>query len=308
VVAIARARIARLPAAHQTSLAGRLPYIGGEEVNTSPTQAFNRYVINFGDMTLEQAGGWPDLFEIVRTKVKPERDSASHSTAKWWHFERLRPELYAAATKLQHCLICSRHSKHLIIAIQPIDRVFSEGTNVFTMDSYTAAGVLQSRPHNAFARLVSSSLEDRLRYSVTDCFETFPFPHPDPRVVIPQLEQAGQTLYEARTAYMLETQQGLTQTYNRLKDPACADPAIQHLRTLHEELDRAVLAAYGWSDIPVPPYTTPQTPTETTALQLFEDTLIDRLFLLNVTRADKTAASFGRSTSIPLTKAPKSPT
>ena len=31
------------------------PYIGGEEVNDQPTHAHHRYVINFGEMTEEEA-------------------------------------------------------------------------------------------------------------------------------------------------------------------------------------------------------------------------------------------------------------
>ncbi|MEY4582211.1 MAG: hypothetical protein RL701_6914, partial [Pseudomonadota bacterium] len=50
------------------------PYLGGEEVNTSPTQDFDRYVISFGTMSLEEASEWPDLLNIVREAVKPERD------------------------------------------------------------------------------------------------------------------------------------------------------------------------------------------------------------------------------------------
>jgi hypothetical protein len=37
------------------------PYIGGEEVNTSPTQAHRRYIINFGDMSEQEARQYPDL-------------------------------------------------------------------------------------------------------------------------------------------------------------------------------------------------------------------------------------------------------
>ena len=84
---------------------------------------------------------------------------------------------------------------------------------------------------------------------------------------------------------MLDTQQGLTTTYNLLKDPDCHDPRIEELRRLHEEMDRAVLAAYGWDDIPVPPYGTPTTDAERRALEAFEDEVIDRLFLLNAERA-----------------------
>ena len=64
---------------------------------------------------------------------------------------------------------------------------------------------------------------------------------------------------------------------------------------LHEDLDRAVLAAYGWSDIPVPPYC-PATEADRAAVALFEDTVIDRLFALNAERAAEEAREAGRST------------
>ncbi len=52
------------------------PYIGGEEVNTSPTHAHHRYVINFGERSEEECRQrWPDLMAIVEAKVKPERDA-----------------------------------------------------------------------------------------------------------------------------------------------------------------------------------------------------------------------------------------
>ena len=49
------------------------PYIGGEEVNNSPTHAHHRYVINFGEISEEEAHQWPDLIRIIEEKVKPER-------------------------------------------------------------------------------------------------------------------------------------------------------------------------------------------------------------------------------------------
>jgi hypothetical protein len=48
---------------------------------------------------------------------------------------------------------------------------------------------------------------------------------------------------------MLGTNEGLTKIYNRFHDPEESDPSILHLRDLHSAMDRAVLAAYGWSDI-----------------------------------------------------------
>ena len=83
---------------------------------------------------------------------------------------------------------------------------------------------------------------------------------------------------------MVDTNQGLTKTYNALKDPTSTDPRILDLRRLHEDMDAAVLAAYGWADVPVPPYC-PLTDADREALQAFEDEVIDRLYVLNAERA-----------------------
>ncbi len=48
---------------------------------------------------------------------------------------------------------------------------------------------------------------------------------------------------------MVRNDEGLTKTYNRFHDPDERDPDILKLRELHTAMDRAVLDAYGWSDI-----------------------------------------------------------
>ena len=123
-----------------------------------------------------------------------------------------------------------------------------------------------------------------LRYTTSDCFETFPFPRPDPRAVIPELEDIGERIYQARAKYMVDEDVGLTIPYNQFKDPDHHDPRIDDLRRLHEDMDRAVLAAYGWSDIAVPPFCL-TTPADHAALEAFQDEVIDRLFVLNAERA-----------------------
>lgn len=264
------------------------PYVGGEEVSSHPTQAFDRYVISFGDMSLEEAGRWPDLLGIVREKVKPERDTNNRAVRRnyWWRFAESAPALYAAIHGRERCLVTLFVAKHLIFSFQPVQRVFANTLWIFPLET-AHFSALQSRLHLAWARLLSSTMEDRLRYATTDCFETFPFPIADGLV---GLEVLGDALYAARTAYMVSADQGLTATYNQLKDPACAPEraeelaAIQHLRTLHEDLDRAVLAAYGWSDIAVPPFC-PATDADRAQVALFEDLVIDRLFALNAERA-----------------------
>jgi hypothetical protein len=136
----------------------------------------------------------------------------------------------------------------------------------------------------SWVRHTSSTFEATQAYRPSDCFETFPFPTPEPQAVSPELEAIGKRVYEMRTRFMVDTGQGLTKTYNAIKDPECDDPRVLELRGQHEEMDRTVLAAYGWSDIVVPPYC-PTSDQDRDALQAFEDEIIDRLYVLNAERA-----------------------
>ena len=264
------------------------PYLGGEEVNTSPTQSFDRFVIGFGVMQLDEARNWPGLLRLLTDRVKPERDKVRRAKTdpEWWQWWRPRPELHEALGGKKRCLVAARVTKHLCFSFQPTNRVFSEQIYVFALEDHARFAVLQSRIHEPWARLLSSSLEDRLRYSPSDCFDTFPFPAAEALAPSSDLETIGARLYETRARLMVERNQGLTTTYNQLKDPACDDPEILALRRLHEDLDRAVLAAYAWPDIPVPAYQTPTTPATRAAQESFEDEIIDRLFALNAERAE----------------------
>jgi DnaJ-domain-containing protein 1 len=272
------------------------PYVGGEEVNSTPTHSFERYVINFGQIPLEEAQAWPDLLQIVREKVAPEREEkradtgpGKHGKKYWWQHLHPRAPLYASIASLPRCLVNSQVSKHLVFTFQAADRVFGHTLYVYPLPAFASFAVLQSRIHEPWARLLSSSMKNDLRYAPSDCFETFPFPQPDPRTVIAPVEAAGEALYDARARYMIETNQGLTKTYNRLKDPACTEPAVLELRRLHEAMDRAVLDAYGWTEVEVPPFC-PRTAAERAALEAFEDDVIDRLYVLNAERAQAESA------------------
>lgn len=225
------------------------PYIGGEEVNDHPTHAHHRYVIDFFNRSLAEAERWPDLIAIVRERVKPERDGQSRKALRdrWWQYAEKRPGLVAAVAGRKRVLAISRVGQHAAFAILPTGSVFSDSLIVFPLESHSAFCALQSRPHEIWARFFGSSLEDRLRYTPSDCFETFPFL--ESWETHPTLDAAGKAYYEFRAALMVRNDEGLTKTYNRFHDPDERDREIQHLRELHDTMDRAVLDAYGWSDI-----------------------------------------------------------
>lgn len=230
------------------------PYIGGEEVNTSPTHAFHRYVINFGERSEEECRRrWPELMAIVEEKVKPERinkdaEKYPRMVNEWWKFWNSRPELEAVVAGLERVLVLSRVGQRLGITLVPTGMVYAESTVVFPFSSYAAFCALQARPHEIWARFFGSSMKDDLRYTPSDCFETFPFPE-DWRSN-PALEAAGKAYYEFRADLMVRNNEGLTKTYNRFHDPDEDSPDILKLRELHAAMDRAVLTAYGWTDVP----------------------------------------------------------
>ncbi len=258
------------------------PYIGGEEVNTSPTHAHHRYVINFRDWPLRRedvgeswadadvdrrrelrrqpvvphdypepvAADWPELLAIVEERVKPQRDalpqknSINRDAAKyWWRFLAYRQGLHATIANLDQVLMISRVGQYAAFTVLPNEMVYADSTIVFPVTTHAAFCALQSRPHEVWTRFFGSSLEDRLRYTPSDCFETFPFP--DNWETRPDLEAAGKAYYDFRAALMVQNDEGMTKTYNRFHDPHETDPQIAELRDLHAAIDRAILDAYG---------------------------------------------------------------
>ncbi|MGH9525100.1 MAG: Eco57I restriction-modification methylase domain-containing protein, partial [Terriglobales bacterium] len=157
------------------------PYIGGEELNTSPTQAHHRYVIDFEEMEEREARRWPDLFRILDLKVKPERvtkDARKYPRMvnEWWKFWCARPGLNGAKRGLARVLAISRVSNHVAFAFLDSAVVASDRLVIFASESFSLFAILQSRLHEEWGRFFSYTLKDDFCYAPSDCFETFPFP------------------------------------------------------------------------------------------------------------------------------------
>ena len=227
------------------------PYIGGEEVNTSPTHAHHRYVINFAERSeAECRRRWPDLMAIVEQRVKPTRmtDNRAIYRNNWWQYAERRIDLYLAIDGLKQVLVVNcGATPHLAATLLPSRIVFANTIAVFSVANHAAFCIFQSRVHEVWARFLGSSMKDDLRYTPSDCFETFPFP--EGWETDGSLEAAGRSYYEYRAAIMVDNDEGMTKTYNRLNDIYETDPRIVELRELHAAMDRAVLDAYGWADI-----------------------------------------------------------
>jgi len=96
-------------------------------------------------------------------------------------------------------------------------------------------GVLESDMHMSWVRAVCGRLESRYRYSNTIVYNNFPWPEKPTDAQKKSVEEAAQTVLDARAAH-----EG--QTLAALYDPLSMPP---NLLKAHKALDKAVDACYG---------------------------------------------------------------
>jgi hypothetical protein len=222
------------------------PYLNGEDLNSRPDCSPSRWVINFFDWPLERAEGYPDCLAIVRRRVKPVRDKVNRAAHRkyWWQYGDKRPLLYSTIRGLDRVLVIARVSKPVQPVFISTGVICSEATVVFSYDDDAHFGLLTSAFHYWWAIARASTLETRIRYTPSDCFETFPQPE-----LTDAVRQAGASLDAYRRQLMLDRWEGLTVICNGVHNPKEEASDLAGLRRLHVVLDHAVAAAYGWQDL-----------------------------------------------------------
>jgi hypothetical protein len=240
-----------------------LPYMNGDDLNSRIDQSPSRWVINFLNYPLSHntaplnyegpvAEDYPDCLRIVEQRAKPERMEYEPINAwnkkvrtYWWHFGQYRWALATAMQGAKLVLVACRHTKYVTHSLVPPGPVFDVALNVIVFQSDDWLAILESDIYESWVRFYGSSLETRLRYTLADCFETFPFPIGNSDVVA----EIGKRFHNFRRMTMTNRAEGLTDLYNRFHDSKESSQDIQKLRDLHVEMDNAVAAAYGWTDL-----------------------------------------------------------
>lgn len=256
------------------------PWYNGLDVTRRPR---DYWIIDFGvDMSEEQASLYELPFEYVKKHVKPQREKNRSPLArdKWWIHRRPAPPMREAIKGLSRYLVTLHVSKHRLFAWLNGDILPDHQLIVFARDDDYFFGVLHSKAHELWALRQGTQLESRPRYTPTTTFETFPLPWPpgsepvdDPRYQA--IAEAARELNEKREAWLNPPNaevatlkaRTLTNLYNAMPT------WLQHL---HEKLDRAVFAAYGWDYDDLHD-------AETGALD--EEEILRRLLALNLERA-----------------------
>ncbi|TXT30505.1 MAG: hypothetical protein FD131_1668 [Rhodocyclaceae bacterium] len=269
------------------------PYRNGKDLTDRPRGAL---VIDLYGLTADEARScYPATYQWVLERVKPERDAKAHSTdgaayaRSWWLHGKPRPELRKALAGLPRYIATVETTKHRVF--QFLEATIAPDNMLVCIalaDAY-ALGVLSSQVHVVWALAAGGTLEDRPRYNKSRCFDPFPFPAASPEQQTRIAALAEQLDTHRKRQQAAHPDLTLTGMYNvlaklRSGEPLTAKDKTIHeaglvavLRQLHDELDTAVLAAYGWSDLNL---TNPPTAT---------DALLDRLVALNAERSREEA-------------------
>ncbi len=219
------------------------PYLTSSDIADNPQQLPSRWIIDFAQQSLERAAKFPLALDIVRSEVRPFRETVRREGHRknWWLFGEPRVGLRKAVKELTRYAAVGAHGKRMLIAWQKPWTLASNANMVFALDDDYSMGILLSQAHDAWAWAQSSTLETRLRYTPTTVFETFPWPEPVSAEHRAAVAAASAALYERRSALCQEHNLGLTKLYNLMDDGGFTD-----LAALHRKLDEAVVEAYGW--------------------------------------------------------------
>ncbi|WP_243020768.1 class I SAM-dependent DNA methyltransferase [Simplicispira sedimenti] len=242
------------------------PLLTGRDITQENRGLFA--IDSFGLSSDDLRTRYPAIYQWLFDRVKPERDTNSDRLIKanWWLYARTRDEFRLALNGCNKAIATSLTAKHRTFVFVPANAVCDSTTVMFALPSAFHLGILSSKVHVEWSLASNNRLGvgNDPRYIKTVCFENFPFPDEDTGLT-PQLRERIAQLAEQIDAHrkrVLAPESGntgltLTGLYNVLtalregralttkEKTQHAQGLVGVLRELHDELDAAVLQAYG---------------------------------------------------------------
>lgn len=93
------------------------PYLVGKDIATAPGARPSRWIIDFGQMALEDAERFPAAMAIVRERVKPRRERNRRKIRRenWWRFSEVAPAARAAIRSIDRYIAIGITGKRLLM-------------------------------------------------------------------------------------------------------------------------------------------------------------------------------------------------
>jgi len=243
------------------------PYLNGNELVANLNSQPKRFVIDFSQLSIDEAKRYKELFKIIVKKVFPDREKLAkkqitdnkelleidpklrvntsyvqyHNT--WWQLIGKRPELVGKLSKIKRYIAVSAVSKRQIFEFISSEIRPNAALIVFAFEDYYSFGILQSKLHWEWWKAKCSTLKGDYRYTINPVWDTFPWPQQPSKKQIENVAKASKELRDARNASIRKNRLTLREIYQLVETPGKFV-----IKDLHNKLDNAVMEAYGFDN------------------------------------------------------------
>jgi hypothetical protein len=242
----------------------------------------------------EAAHKYPRAYQWIYENVKPKRDTNRDMAIRenWWLYGRTRPDLRDAIQGLERYITTVETSKHEVFIFLDSKVIPDNKLICIALEDAYFLGILSSKIHSKWALAAGGRLgvgNDPV-YSKTTCFDPFPFPDPAPEQKQKIRELGDRLDTHRKQVQAAHPEITITGMYNLLEKLRSGQPftdadreynnkaLVSTLKQIHDELDAAVLEAYGWQDLVAAQQA--GKPAEE-----INETILERLIALNAERA-----------------------
>jgi len=241
------------------------PFLNGKDLAQVSREALA--IDLFGLTEAEAKRRFPEVFQWVLDKVKPERDQNNRKTYRknWWVFGEPRSELRPALKGQARFLATTRTAKYRLFQFVDENSIAESKLVVAALSDASALSVLSMRAHEVFSLAEGGWLGvgNDPTYNHSACFNRFPFPtRTDTQTT--RLRALGEELdAHCKAQQAAHPKLTLTGMYNTLEKLRAGDRIeesdreiydqglIGILRDIYARIVAEVAAAYGWpADLP----------------------------------------------------------
>lgn len=247
---------------------GRIPglerhirhYRNGRDMTSRPRGVM---VIDLYGLSEEEVrAAYPEVYQWVYERVRPERLQNNEKSRRenWWLFGRKHTELRSFIADIPRYISTVETAKHRVFTFLDKDILPDNKLINIGLDDSFFLGVLSSRLHTTWALAAGAQRGVTPVYVKTRCFDPFPFPNcsDEQKQTIRQL--ADELDRHRKERLRLHPELSITEMYNVLEkgrsgesltdkeNQIHSNALLSVLHSLHDELDKAVADAYGWSE------------------------------------------------------------
>lgn len=220
-------------------------YSVASNLATNPHGKPDRWIVDFDDMSLEEASDYVLPFEHIKKTVKPARNNNRRKVRQenWWKFGENAAKMREETADLCYYFAMPEVSKWAIFMLCNAEWLPSNKNKIVASEDFYILGILTSQIHRFWTQVKSSIIENRKRYTHTNCLETFPFPQNPTAELVEEIRDHTEQLHEYRTEQMEKKKWGITQLYNQFFHEHSSQ-----LFKFHEQLNQLVMSAYNFQE------------------------------------------------------------